>query len=112
MRLLVWITQRGTRAMTDTTPAAAHDETWHVGEAARYLNAGGIDFRISPRRVRRWADDPECQIQAVSGGGGTGRWRRVLASTVRAERARLLEKAGRVDPDWTPPRQRKAGNLS
>lgn len=77
-----------------TTP----DETWTVGEAARYLNAGGVDFRIQPRRVRRWADDPGCQIRAV--GGGTGRWRRVLASTVRAERARLLVEAGRLDPDW------------
>lgn len=77
-----------------TTP----DETWTVGEAARYLNAGGINFRIEPRRVRRWADDPGCQIRAVA--GGTGRWRRVLASTVRAERVRLLAEAGRRDPDW------------
>jgi hypothetical protein len=77
-----------------TTP----DETWYVGEAARYLNGGGIDFGIDGRRVRRWADNPECQIRAV--GAGRGRWRRVLASTVRAERARLLAEAGRVDPGW------------
>lgn len=76
------------------------DETWTVGEAARYLNAGGINFRFTPRRVRRWADNPECQIRAVQLGDGT--WRRVLASTVRAERARLLEQAGRRDPQWPP----------
>lgn len=76
------------------------DETWTVGEAARYLNSGGIDFRIQPRRVRRWAENPECQIRAIRTGDGT--WRRVLASTVRAERARLLADAGRRDPDWPP----------
>lgn len=77
------------------------DETWTVGEAAAYLNAGGIDFRIRPRTVRRMADNPESGIVAVEGGGG--RWRRLLASSVRAERARLLAQAGREDPDATPP---------
>jgi hypothetical protein len=77
-----------------TTP----DETWTVGEAARYLNAGGIDFGIEPRKVRRWVNNPACQIAAVQ--PATGQWRQVLASTVRAERARLLAAAGRQDPDW------------
>lgn len=77
------------------------DETWTVGRAARYLNDGGVDFGITPKRVRLLAYDPECQIRDVSGGRG---WLRLLASTVRAERARRLAEAGRTDPDWpTPP---------
>ena len=80
--------------MSDTTPPP--DETWTVGEAAAYLNAGGVDFGYDGRAVRRMADDPECQIKIVS--GGNRRWRRVLASTVRAERRRLLDAAGRSDP--------------
>lgn len=72
------------------------DETWTVGRAARYLNGGGVDFKITPRRVRLMAYDPDCQIKDVSGGAG---WLRLLASTVRAERARLLAEAGRDDPD-------------
>lgn len=82
----------------ETTPP---DETWTVGEAARYLNGGGIDFKISPKRVRLMALDPDCQIRDVS--GGSRRWYRLLASTVRAERARLLAEAGRQEPrDDTP----------
>lgn len=76
------------------------DETWTVGEAARYLNAGPVDFQIQPRKVRRWAESPQCQIRAVRAADGA--WRRVLASTVRAERARLLALAGYRDPEWPP----------
>jgi hypothetical protein len=77
------------------------EETWTVGEAATYLNAGGIDLGINAKAVRRAADNPDNQIRAVSGGGG--RWRRVLRSTVRAERARLLRRAGVDDPEWPLP---------
>ena len=86
---------------TSVAGAPAGDEVWTVGEAATYLNAGGIDFRIKPKTVRRWADDPRKAITTAA--GGNGRWRRVLASSVRAERARLLRSVGREDPDLTPP---------
>lgn len=77
--------------------APAADGTWTTGEAAAYLNGGGVDFRITPKAVRQMADDPGNQVTAVRGGGG--QWRRVLVSTVRAERSRILAEAGRVDPD-------------
>lgn len=80
---------------------AADEEAWRVGTAARYLNSGGIDFGIEPRKVRRWADDPGCQIVTVAGGGGRHRY--VSALSVRKERARLLGLAGRTDPDWPAP---------
>lgn len=81
--------------MSITTPPP--DETWTVGQAAAYLNAGGVDFKLDPRAVRRMVDDdPDCVIRIVS--GGNRRWRRLLASTVRAERRRLLAQAGRPDP--------------
>lgn len=78
--------------------APAADGTWTTGEAAAYLNGGGVDFRITPKAVRQMADDPDNQVAAVRGGGG--RWRRLLVSTVRAERARMLAEAGREDPEW------------
>lgn len=89
-------------------PAAA-DEVWTVGQAASYLNAGPVNLRFSPRRVRRAAQDPTCQIRVVAGGtgGGRRRWFRLLASTVRAERARLLAASGFEDPDW--PADRSSG---
>ncbi len=80
-----------------TMASAPPDETWTVGEAARYLNGGGVNFGITPKRVRMMAKDPECLVRDVSGGGR--QWRRLLASTVRAERRRLLTAAGREDPD-------------
>jgi hypothetical protein len=76
---------------------------WTVGHAAAYLNAGPVDFQLSPKRVRLMAQDPSCQIRPVIGGtavGGRRRWYRLLASTVRAERARLLAESGYEDPDW------------
>jgi len=84
--------------MSTTTPSPP-DETWTVGEAAAYLNAGGVDFKLDARAVRRMIDAPPdgCLIRLVS--GGRRRWRRVLASSVRAERSRLLAEAGRLDPD-------------
>ena len=95
------IHMRGTDSMTTGSPAP--DEIWTVGEATAYLNAGGVDFRIKHRQVREMADDPSCPVQAVAGGHGSGRWRRLVASTVRAERARRLAELGRSDPDWSPP---------
>ena len=84
---------------------AADDEVWTVGEAADYLNAGGVNFGITPKRVRRMAKNPSCQIRAVAGGteGGQRTWFRLLASTVRAERARLLTLADRQDPGYPTP---------
>lgn len=85
--------------MSNTTPPP--DETWTVGQAAAYLNAGGVDFKLDPRAVRRLVDnDPDCVIRIVS--GGNRRWRRLLASTVHAERRRLLALAGRPDPADAP----------
>lgn len=89
---------------------SGQDEVWTVGRAARYLNAGGVDFGITPKAVRFMAKDPKCQIRPVAGGTGPAgerTWYRLLASTVRAERARLLAEAGREDPDW--PAQRPTG---
>lgn len=81
--------------------ASEGDEVWTIGEATVYLNSGGVDFRIKPKKVRQWADDPGGPVALVA--GGQGRWRRVLASSVRAERARLLREVGRDDPGWVPP---------
>lgn len=85
------------------TPAGRGDEVWTVGEAATYLNAGGVDFGFTSRRVRSLAGDPGSLVRAVSGGTpaeGRRRWYRLLASSVRAERARLLKAAGLDDPNW------------
>lgn len=82
-------------------PAGPDEPTWTMGEAARFLNGGGVDFQFDARAVRRMADDPDNQIRAVT--RGRRGWRRALASTVRAERARLLAAAGRADPDSPAP---------
>ncbi len=88
--------------MTTDPSAPDSDEIWTVGEATTYLNAGGLNFRLTVRQVREMADDPNCPVRALSGGQGSGKWRRLLASTVRAERARRLAAAGRSDPEWPP----------
>lgn len=97
----------GARGDLNVMGEPAADETWTVGEAARFLNGGGVDFGITPKRVRFMAKDPECGITAVSGGaqkpGGRYTWHRIIASSVRAERARLLAQAGREDPEWPVP---------
>jgi hypothetical protein len=88
------------------TSAAGRDEVWTVGEAATYLNAGAVDFGLDPRDVRGMAKDPGCLIRPISGGTGPdGRrsWYRLLASSVRAERARRLAEAGFDDPEWQAP---------
>ncbi len=92
----------------EPAPAGPPEQTWTMGAAAAYLNAGGVDFGISARDVRRMADDPGNQITATSR-GGPGSWRRAAASTVRAERARLLRDLGRRDPEWPEPTQGQAG---
>ncbi len=80
-------------------PAGRFGEvTWTMGKAAAYLNAGGVDFGFDARAVRRMADDPRNPIHAV--GHERRRWRRALASTVRAHRAALLSQAGIRDPEW------------
>jgi len=84
------------------TPAPP-DEVWTVGEASAYLNAGPVNLRSTPKRVRQMAQDPGCQVRAIVGGTtaqGRRRWYRLVASTVRAERARLLRESGYEDPDW------------
>lgn len=94
--------------MTSTPPASAPqpadpgppEPTWTMGQAAAYLNGGGVDFGIDARAVRRMADDPRNQIRAGERGDGEATWRRALASTVRAERARRLRAIGRDDPEW------------
>lgn len=86
------------------TPVAG-DEVWTVGQAADYLNAGPVRLVSTTKRVRRMAQDPGCQIRSIVGGVDTlGRrhWFKLVASTVRAERARLLGLAGFEDPDWPP----------
>lgn len=85
------------------TPRAGQDEVWTVGRARAYLNGGPVDFHLTAKLVREMAQDPGCQIRPISGGtaaSGRPRWFRLLASTVRAERARLLRAAGFDDPDW------------
>jgi hypothetical protein len=74
-----------------------------MGRAAEYLNAGGVDFGITAKAVRFMADDPDNQIRVRPRSDGRTRWRRALASTVRAERARLLREVGRDDPEWPVP---------
>jgi hypothetical protein len=88
--------------MTTPTPPPPSDETWTVGEAVAYLNAGGIDFGFTDKDVRRMADDPGNQVRLAvpRRPGRRPGWRRLLASTVRAERAQLLRAAGRDDPEW------------
>jgi hypothetical protein len=84
------------------TPASA-DEIWTVGDAVAYLNAGPVNLRVTRKRVRAMADDPACQIRSIRGGtsaAGRRTWYRLVASTVRAERARLLRESGYEDPDW------------
>lgn len=86
--------------------AGQADETWTIGQAVDWLNGGGVDFHFTRKSVRQMVKDPNCQIRAISGGmtpDGDRRWFRVLASTVRAERDRLLAEvaeAGVQDPDF------------
>jgi hypothetical protein len=88
--------------MTSSPPSAAGgspDATWTTGEAAAYLNAGGVDFGFTARKVRQLTSHPHTLIRVIR----VHRWRRLVVSTVRAERARLLAEIGRVDPDWPGP---------
>jgi len=87
------------------TPAPP-DDVWTVGEALSYLNAGPVNLRLTRKKVRQMAQDPDCQVRAIAGGtspAGRRRWFRLVASTVRAERARLLRESGYEDPDWSAP---------
>lgn len=79
-----------------TTEPSGTEEVWRVGAAAQYLNAGGVDFGITPRKVRRWAGDPNRLIKGTSSGRYAWRW--VTAASVRAQRVRLLADLGRHDP--------------
>lgn len=83
-------------AGSGTTEPPAGEEVWRVGQAADYLNAGGVDLRITGRKVRRWARDPRRLIRATSQGFNSWSW--VSAESVRAERIRLLSQLGRRDP--------------
>ena len=86
-----------------STSAEGRDEVWTVGQAAAYLNAGRVAFGFRPRDVRMMAKNPDSLIRAISGGtdaSGRSSWYRLLASTVRAERARRLAEAGFDDPEW------------
>lgn len=73
--------------MTDNDqPPAAHDELWTPGEAAEYLNGGGVDFKITPRRVSQMAQRGELpSVQPTP-----GRWRKVSAAAVREMRRQWL----------------------
>ena len=80
-----------------STSPPPSDATWTTGQAAVYLNAGGVDFGFTARKVRALISTPDCLIRASR----PGRWRRLIVSTVRAERARLLAAAGVEDPEAT-----------
>ena len=79
------------------------EELWRVSDAVRYLNAGPVDLKINHRAVQRMADNPNNRIQAFRPDDDGHRWRWLLASTVRAERARRLAVLGFDDPEWPVP---------
>jgi hypothetical protein len=76
----------------------AGEQVWTVGEAAAFLNAGPVDFRVRPKTVSRWCDDGSRGLRVAM--GQRGEWRRVLASSVRELRASMLASAGYADPEW------------
>lgn len=75
---------------------AGADELWTPGQAAAYLNAGGVHLGFTSRRVadmiRRDAL-PGVQTQAQG-------WHRTPASAIRQLRAEQLASIGRDDPGW------------
>jgi hypothetical protein len=76
----------------------ADDELWTPGEAARYLNAGGVNLGWTPRRVTdaiKRGDLAGVQTHAQA-------WRRTPASGIRALRVEQLAALGRTDPDLPP----------
>lgn len=77
---------------------AAEDELWTPGEAAAYLNAGGVNLGFTPRRVTDMIKRDELPaIQSHAGG-----WRRTPASGIRVLRRSLLASLGRDDPADAP----------
>lgn len=80
--------------MTNQSDATADDELWTVGQAAAYLNAGGVDLRFRPRRVTEMISRGELPGLQTHVQG----WRRTPASAIRRLRAELLRELGRVDP--------------
>lgn len=80
--------------MTEQGGTAAEDELWTPGEAAAYLNTGGVHLGFTPRRVTAMIKRGELAgVQSHSGG-----WRRTPASGIRALRADQLAALGRFDP--------------
>lgn len=73
---------------------AAEDELWTPGEAAAYLNAGGVNLGFTPRRVTDMIKRGELTaLQSHTGG-----WRRTPASGIRDLRRTLLSSLNREDP--------------
>lgn len=81
---------------------SSQDELWTPGEAAAYLNAGGVNLGFTPRRVTDMIKRSElAAIQSHSGG-----WRRTPASGIRELRRAQLAAIGREDPDDAAGRHR------
>lgn len=73
---------------------AAEDELWTAGEAAAYLNAGGVNLGFTPRRVTDMIKRGELAALQTHTGG----WRRTPASGIRELRRAQLLMLGRTDP--------------
>lgn len=82
--------------MTDQGSHAADDELWTPGEAAAYLNAGGVNLGFKPRRIT----DMMKRDELIGVRTHVGGWRRTPASVIRKLRAEQLAALGRTDPDY------------
>jgi hypothetical protein len=89
-------TQRRGAPVTDQGSHAADDELWTPGEAAAYLNAGGVNLGFKPRRITDMIKREELIGVRTAVGG----WRRTPASAIRRLRAEQLAALGRTDPDF------------
>lgn len=78
-----------------------------VSEAARYLNAGGYDFKLTPRQVRGLLDNEDSVLKTAFRVNRRG-WLWLDSDSVRAERIRLLALVGKTDPEATSRLQKMA----
>ena len=85
--------------MATTDGTAADDELWTAGQAAAYLNAGGVNLGITARHVTDLIKEGELSAVRHPARG----WRRTPASGIRRLRFERLAELGRVDPGYTPP---------
>lgn len=91
----------GDAPVSDDVPdaqPAEEETTLTAGEAARYLNSGGVDLRINRRQVSRMVNRGE--LPALERGDQS--WRRIPLSALKSKRDDLIAAYRRAQESAVP----------